>query len=136
MKHLIFVGMVAVFAHGNLFAQAQPTTLGSVRLTHGVKANGSPLAAGTYQVRIVDGELQPAAGQSPSHERWVEFVKGGKVVGREVATVIPSEEIGQIVKGPMPKANGSRVDTLKGGDFIRLWINRGGTNYLINLPPT
>jgi hypothetical protein len=27
------------------------------------------------------------------------------------------------------------VDALKGGDYIRVWINSGGTNYLINLPP-
>ena len=26
------------------------------------------------------------------------------------------------------------TELLKGGDYYRVWINRGGTNYLINLP--
>ena len=30
--------------------------------------------------------------------------------------------------------NGVRVDMLKGNDYVRVWINRGGNNYLINLP--
>jgi len=24
---------------------------------------------------------------------------------------------------------------LKGGDYWRVWINRGGNNYIINMPP-
>ena len=31
--------------------------------------------------------------------------------------------------------NSSSVEMLKGGDFLRVWINKGGTNYLINMPP-
>jgi hypothetical protein len=27
------------------------------------------------------------------------------------------------------------VEALKGGDYIRVWINRGGHNYLVHLPP-
>ena len=33
----------------------------------------------------------------------------------------------------MPKANGSRVDGLKGGEYVRIWFNKGGRHYLINL---
>ena len=51
-------------------------------------ADGQPLAAGTYQVRLSADEPKPAVGQSPDSERYVEFLKGGKVVGREVATVV------------------------------------------------
>ncbi len=92
-------------------------------------------APGTYHVRVTDEEAKPATGESPSAERWVEFVKGGKVAGKEVASVISAEDIGKIAKGPRPKANGSRVDVLKGGDYVRVWINKGGQNYLINMPP-
>lgn len=109
--------------------------LGMVHLTHKVMANGQPLAAGTYQVRLTDEEPKAATGASPSAERWVEFVRGGKVAGKEVASVIGADDIGKIAKGPRPKANGSRVDLLKGGDYVRVWINKGGQNYLINMPP-
>jgi hypothetical protein len=30
---------------------------------------------------------------------------------------------------------GSRVEMLKGGEFLRVWIARDGNNYLIHLPP-
>ena len=28
---------------------------------------------------------------------------------------------------------GRKVELLKGDDYLRVWINRGGTNYLIHL---
>ncbi len=111
------------------------TILGTVNLTHKVLANGQPLAPGTYRVRLTDDEPKPGTGETPTAERWVEFVKGGKVAGKEVASVIGPDEIGKIAKGPRPKTNGSRVDVLKGGDYVRVWINKGGQNYLINMPP-
>lgn len=111
------------------------TVIGTVNLTHKVIANGEPLAAGTYRIRVTDDEPKPATGETPSAERWVEFVRNGKVAGKEVASVIGPDEIGKVAKGPRPKTNGSRVDVLKGGDYVRVWINKGGQNYLINMPP-
>jgi hypothetical protein len=113
---------------------AAGSSLGSVTLRTKASANGQALAAGTYQVRLTADEPKPGVGQSPNAERYVEFMRGGKVVAREVATVIPQSEIGQIAKGPRPPTGGSRVDTLKGNDYVRVWINRGGMNYLIHLP--
>ena len=118
----------------NSQSSTQPTTIGNVRLTHAVLADGKPLAAGTYQVRLTDDQPTAAVGESPGAERWVEFVKNNKVSGREVATVISAADISTIVKGLQPKANASRVDMLKGGDYIRVWINKGGNNYLVNMP--
>jgi hypothetical protein len=66
---------------------------------------------------------------------WIEFLRSGVVAGREVATVISADEIDKVAKGPRPKPNASRVDVLKGGDYVRVWINRGNDNYLINMPP-
>jgi hypothetical protein len=109
--------------------------LGSVHLPKGVKADGKPLAAGTYQVRLTADTASPAAkGQSGSLERWVEFVKGGKVAGREVVTIIPQSEIATVQKDTPPKANSSKIETLKGGDYTRLWINKGGNHYLVHFP--
>ena len=88
--------------------------------------SGAPDAADT---------ASPAAkGQTGSLERWVEFVKGGKVAGREVVTIIPQTEISQVQKDTPPHANSSKVETLKGGDYVRLWINKGGNHYLVHFP--
>jgi hypothetical protein len=109
--------------------------LGSVHIPKGVKADGKPLAAGTYQVRLTPQNATPdAKGQTASLERWVEFVKGGKVAGREVVTIIPQAEIAQVQKDAPPKANSAKVETLKGGDYMRLWINKGGNHYLVHFP--
>ena len=51
------------------------------------------------------------------------------------ATVVSAGDISTIVKGARPKPGTSRVDLLKGGDYWRVWINKGGTHYIINLPP-
>ncbi|HLW16017.1 MAG TPA: hypothetical protein VKV69_01475 [Actinomycetota bacterium] len=140
MKRLFLVGTLAG-ALGAATAFAQPSmasagsTLGTVHLAKKLMADGKPLAAGTYQVRLTSDEPKPGAGQEQGAERYVEFLKGGKVEGREVATVISAQDIGQIAKGARPKANGSLVQMLKGGTYWRVWINKGGTNYIINMPP-
>jgi len=108
--------------------------LGSVHLTRAAIADGKPLPGGTYTIRATDDEPKPAIGQSQNAERWIEFVKGGKVVGREVATVVSADDMKAMAKAARPKANASRVETLKGGDYVRIWINKDNTNYLINLP--
>jgi hypothetical protein len=118
-----------------LAAQSNTTTsLGSVTIRHKVTAEGQPLAPGTYQVRLSNDEVQPVAGQTPGSERYVEFVRAGKVVAKAMATVVPDSEIKTIAKGPQPPRGGSRVDLLKGNDYVRVWINRGGNNYMIHLP--
>jgi len=115
-------------------AKAANNSLGTVTLSTKVMADGKPLPAGTYQVRLTGDEPKPGAGQSPDAEKYVEFVRGGKVVAREVATVIPAAEIDKIIKNSKVRPNTSKVEKLKGDDYVRVWINRGGNNYLINLP--
>lgn len=140
MKHVILTGvLLAALAlpAADLSAQSattRGTSLGSVTLNKKVMADGQPLPAGTYQVRLTSEKPTPGVGQSPDAEQYVEFVRGGKVVAREVATVVSNTDIGTIVKNRKPAMNGVRVETLKGNDYVRVWINRGGNNYLINLP--
>ena len=162
MKRTIFVGaLVGALAASTAFAQSprkggqtaneghtapkqQPLTepapaapdgslaLGSVHIPRAVKANGQPLAAGTYQVRLTPDNASPVAkGATASLERWVEFVKGGKVAGREVMTIVPQTDVPKIQKDAPPRPGSSTVQALKGGDYLRLWINRGGTYYLV-----
>jgi hypothetical protein len=75
-----------------------------------------------------------AVGASEDLERWAEFMQGGKLVGREVVTIVPQSEIKLVVKDAPPAAGGSKVQVLRGNDYLRVWINRGGTHYLIHFP--
>ena len=158
MKRLVLVGTVigalaasGAYAQGNpaghTAPKAQPPTeaspaapagemaLGSVHVPKSVKADGKALAPGTYQVRLTAQTATPdAKGQTAPLERWVEFVQGGQVKGREVVTIVPKESIDKVQKDAPPRANAAKVELLKGGDYYRVWINRGGNHYLIHLP--
>jgi hypothetical protein len=56
------------------------------------------------------------------------------VKGREVVSIVPENEIKLVQKDTPPRAGASKVERLKGGDYVRVWINRGGNHYLIHLP--
>jgi hypothetical protein len=91
------------------------------------------------RLRGLDAEItterpRPAAGQSTTAECWVEFLKMGSVTGREVASVISTEDIGTVAKGPAPKPSASRVGLLKEGEYLRVWMNSGGVHYIVNMP--
>jgi len=160
MKRTVFVGaLVGALAASTAFAQGrggqgsqeghttpkqQPMTeaagtapdgsmqLGTVHIPKSVKANGQPLPAGTYQVRLTPDTASPVAkGATASLERWAEFIKGGKVAGREVMTIIPQADIAKVQKDTPPRPGSATVQALKGGDYLRLWINRGGNYYLV-----
>lgn len=119
---------------GALDAQGT-TTLGTVRISRNVTADGKPLKAGSYQVRLTAEEARPeVAGTDAKLERWVEFTQRGQVKGREVVSIVPNEEIGQVANAKPPRPGASRVELLKGNDYLRVWINKGGTHYLIHLP--
>ena len=154
MKHQwVLVGLLAAaLAPAPAFAQhkapnQQPATdtapavpagelvLGTVRLTKATTADGKPLAAGTYTVRLTAQEAKPdAKGASENIERWVELVQGGAVKGREVVSIIPSAEVKNVVKDAPPRAGMSKVQMLKGNEYMRVWINKGGNHYLIYFP--
>ena len=136
MKHVVLSGLlIAALAVATMPTFAQESSkggvLGSVTLSRKVLADGQPLAAGTYQVRLSSDQVKPVVGESPEGERYVEFVRAGKVAGREVATVIPSSDMSTMKYG-RPPVNSSKVEMLKGGDYLRVWINSGGNNYLIH----
>jgi hypothetical protein len=107
--------------------------LGAVRIPRAVKGDGQPLPAGTYQVRVTETPASPQApGQTPQYERWAEFMRNGKMVAREVVTIVPASDIKQVAEQTPPPSGGYRAEVLKGGDYLRLWINRGGNHYLIH----
>lgn len=148
----VLVGILAATLGGGLAAQhkapnQQPSTaeapkaptgdlaLGTVRLPRAVTADGKTLAAGTYQVRLTAQASKPeVVGQTEELERWAELVSGKEVAGREVVTIVPQSEIKAVVKDAPPAAGQSRVQVLRGNDYLRVWINRGGNHYLMHFP--
>ena len=93
------------------------------------------MPAGQYQVRLTSQQAKPeAVGTTEQLERWAEFVQGGTVKGREVVSIVPQAEIKMVVKDAPPASGGSKVQMLRGNEYLRVWINRGGNHYLVHLP--
>ncbi len=144
MKRVMFATLLAAaFTASAVAAQQQPAslqstgsmTLGTVRISRDVTADGKPLKAGSYQVRLTAEEAKPeVAGTDARLERWVEFTQRGQIKGREVVSIVPQADIGQVAKGKPPRPGASKVELLKGNDYLRVWINKGGSHYLIHLP--
>jgi hypothetical protein len=107
-------------------------SLGTVRLPQSVMANGQMLPAGTYTARLSNEPVTRVVGLSPDSSRWVEFVQAGQVRGRELATVVPPADVKEVAKGTPPPAGTARVQALRGADYLRVWLNRAGTQYLIH----
>jgi hypothetical protein len=109
--------------------------LGSVRIPRAVTADGKPLPAGTYTVRVTAQEAKPeAVGTTEALERWVEFVQRGEVKAREVVSIVPAAEAKAVAKDAPPAAGGSKVQMLRGNEYMRVWFNKAGNHYLIHLP--
>ena len=116
-------------------APAGDLVLGTVHLAKATTADGKPLPAGTYTVRLTAQEAKPdAKGASENIERWVEFVQRGAVKGREVVSIVPSAEVKNVVKDAPPRPGTSKVQVLRGNDYVRVWINKAGNHYLIHFP--
>jgi len=113
-------------------AAAERRAKGLVDLPRAVMADGTRLAAGSYEVRVTDQQAPPVVGQGA--ERWVEFVRGGKVAGRALAIVMAKAEMNEVAKSAEPGVGEARVEVLKGNAYVRVWLNRSGTYYLVHLP--
>lgn len=110
------------------------TAVATARIPQSVMANGEVLSAGTYTVRLSDDSVTPVVGESDGAEHWVEFLQNGQVKGKELASVASGPDAKAVLKGPAPPSGTARVQTLKGADYLRVWVNKGGTNYLVHLP--
>ena len=108
--------------------------LGTVELPRRVLANGQALPPGAYSVHLTSLTASPeATGALAELERWVEFRQDETVMGRELASIVPAAEIGAVAGSTPPESGSSRVEVLRGNDYVRVWINRDGTHYLIHL---
>ena len=134
--HTLGSALAIVFISSVAFAQP---TIATVRIGHTVLLNGKSVPPGTYQVRLTDEFATPAVGESPRAEQWVEFLQAGKVVARELASVIGAQQLSANTGRPKGTAgtmntNRARVEDLKGGDYTRVSITRNGERYVINAP--
>jgi hypothetical protein len=109
------------------------STIGTARVPRAVLADGKPLPAGTYTLRVAGGPVKGAVGQNPEESRWIEFLQDGESKGRELATVLQGAAANQVLQGQRPATGAVRVDTLRGGDYLRIWVNAGTAQYLIHL---
>lgn len=112
--------------------------LATVRIPRAVTADGQRLPAGTYT--LVLGELAPPPessapeGAEPT-ERWIQFEQRGQSKGREIASVVGADKIKDVAEGDrIPRPGHASVEMLKGGEYLRVWVNKGGENYLLHLP--
>jgi hypothetical protein len=124
------IGSVAAAGQSTPPSAAADGVLATVRIPHAVLANGKLLPAGTYDLRLTNEWL------SPMTERWVELVANGTVVAREVAVVLRDDDLPAIGASSVPGRIGTRVEMLKGGEYLRLSVKRAGERerYLVHLP--
>jgi hypothetical protein len=96
-------------------------------------ANGQSLAAGSYTLRMAADPVSPVVGQGPEAAHWVEFVQGGQVKGKELASVVAPADTKLVAKRTPPAAGKPLVQLLKGADYLRVWVNHDGSQYLVHL---
>lgn len=125
----VFFSVAALSAHHTVPGRAHPT----VTITQSVMADGKPLAPGKYEIWITDERPATGAGAPSDAQRVVEFAQGGKVVAREIAEVFAAGERPVGTSGSTGPVS-ARVQTLSGGEFVRVAITDGGGRYLIHLP--
>lgn len=106
----------------------------SVQIPVTVLADGKPVPPGRYDVRLTGERPAPLAGQPAGAQMWVELAADGKVVAREVAEVLNDADLPAEGESSQHVQNGTRVEMLKGGEFLRISVKRDGTRYLLYLP--
>ena len=130
-------GLVAALASAaSLSAQAGSQSLATVRIPQGVTANGQSLPAGSYTVRVSSDPVSPVVGQGPDAAKWVEFVQGGQVRGKELASVVAPADVRAVAKRTPPAQGNGLVQVLRGSEYVRVWVNHNGAQYLVHLSVT
>ena len=123
---LALVALIAV----SVQAHHGAASLGTVRITQAVKAGGTTLQPGTYEIRLTGEHMTPLPGQSEEAVQRVEFIANGTVAAKYAAEVMGAGDVPVGTSGGTTRA---RVEMLTGGDFMRVSATRGGERYLIHL---
>ena len=128
----VLAGAAAVQMPVAAAAASQAASLGTVKLTQAAMADGKALPAGTYTLRVSSDPVNPVLGQGPDAAKWVEFVQGGQVKGRELATIVAPADVKAVAKRTPPEAGKTLVSALS-DNYLRIWVNDKGSQYLIHL---
>jgi hypothetical protein len=124
----------SLHAQSNRPVSADASVLTTVRIITPVKAGGTPLPTGTYELRLTGEYPAPAANEQRHEQEWVEFASNGKVVARELAEIQYDDDLPAVGASSEKARNGTRVEMLKDGEFLRISVKRGENRYLIYLP--
>ena len=57
----------------------------------------------------------------------------GEVRGKELATVVAPPDVKAVAKRTPPAEGNELVQVLRGNEYLRIWVNEGGTQYLVHL---
>jgi hypothetical protein len=125
-------GVGNAWAHHTVPGRMHPV-MTTVNITQPVLAGGQPVAPGRYELIVTDESPERQSGQANESQRWVEFVRNGMVVARELAEVFPHAEtpVGTSSASGAPRAV---VQKLKADDFVRVSVNASNARYLVYLP--
>lgn len=130
-KQLVSLALVVLLASFPIMVSAQ--ALATARISTGVSANGQALPAGTYTLRVSTDPVTAVVGQGPEAAKWVEFLQSGQVKGKELASVVVPADVKAVAKRTPPAPGQALVQSLRGADYLRVWVNQGGTQYLVHL---
>lgn len=134
---LLFV-FVSALSASSVMAEVDPaanaTVLTTVRIDTPVLAGGTPLPAGAYEIRLTGQHPTAPAGEPQNAEEWVEFVADGKIVAREAAEIVDDNDLPTEGASSRTVHSGTRVEMIKGGEFLRISVKRDHQRYLIYLP--
>jgi hypothetical protein len=92
------------------------------------------LLPGTYEIRLTQQGPASPSDQSPDARPRVEFVANGKVVAREIPILLRDDDLPASGASSRRVPSGTRVELLKGGDWLRVSVKREKERYLIYLP--
>jgi hypothetical protein len=129
----ILAGVSLALALGFPSPAIAQTSLATAAIPAGLSANGQSLPAGTYSLRVTTDAVPPVVGQGPEAAKWVEFLQGGQVKGKELASVVAPADVQAVAKRTPPAQGRALVQGLRGADYVRVWVNQAGTQYLIHL---
>jgi hypothetical protein len=114
--------------------QADSKTLATVRIPARVTAAGTPLLPGTYEIRLTQRAPSADPRRAPDQRPCAEFVANGKVVACEIPIILRDDDLPATGASSRRVPSGTRVELLKGGDWLRVSVKREKERYLIYLP--
>ena len=107
MRKTLFLAVLLLIAAG-MYAYSED--VGNYRIPGPVTYAGTTVETGTYTISIVEGEGGP----------WLQLSKGGQVVAKDLAIMIPAKS---------PGKTSVQVAKIAGQEFVRIRVRHGDNWY-------